>query len=398
MVLSKIVISAIAAAATAYAAECSSSSAITIQNQQDVNGVASCPKYDGDININTNAGASLDFGTIGEITGTVSMDSDDLLGSLKFSSLQTLGGLKLTNLTRLATLDLSSLTSVGDMTLENLAALSTFNFGLGLQEAGDIRIENVQISDLSGISSATKVDSVVLANCQYLSNITFTFTDVGTVDIGPNNYQQGQQISFPQLRTATSLFLRNSTAINTPKLQNVSETLGLYGNTFQSYSAANLSAVGALVLESNPQVTNFSFPNLVHINGDNATLDIENNTMLTSIDGFPKLIDVQNGGAIFAGNIKNISLKSLTNIAGALVVDTTDSSFDCNQIFDLGNKQIAKGNVSCVAGDSTPVGSSGSTTSSGSSGSSSHTNAAGAVELPTFLTTGAFAALLAFLA
>lgn len=246
----------------------------------------------------------MDFGKVGEITGTVSMSGDDLLTSLKFSSLKSLGGLTLTNLTRLSTLDLSSLTSVGDLNLENLAALSTFNFGRGLQEAGNVRLENIQISDLSGISSANKIGSVVLANCQYLSNITFTFTQVGVVDIGPNNYIQGQQLSFPQLETATSLFLRNSTAVSTPKLQNVSETLGLYGNTFKSYGAQNLSWVGAMVLASNSQVTNFSFPSLAHINGSNSTLDIENNTALAVIDGFPKLVDVLTGDATFSGNIK----------------------------------------------------------------------------------------------
>ena len=232
------------------------------------------------------------------------MNGDDLLTSLKFSSLKNLGGLTLQNLTRLSTLDLSSLTTVGDLKFQNLAALSTFNFGRGLQETGNVRLENIQISDLSGISSANKIQSVVLANCQYLSNITFTFTEVGVVDIGPNNYIQGQQLSFPMLETATSLFLRNSTAVSTPRLRNVSETLGLYGNTFKSYSAQNLTMVGALVLASNPQVTNFSFPSLAHINGSNSTLDIENNTALAVIDGFPNLQDVATGDAIFAGNIK----------------------------------------------------------------------------------------------
>ena len=232
------------------------------------------------------------------------MDTDSQLTTLSLNSLTNLGSLSLTNLTKLATLQMPQLTTVGDMTLENLPILGGWDFGTNLQQAGDVNIENVQIADLGAIATAKKLNSVTLSNCQFLQNIHFSVSEIDSVDIGPNNVQQGQNVSFLQLATATTLTFRNSTIVNTPMLRNVSDTLSLIGNTFTSFGAQNLSWVGALVIASNPLVTNVSFPSLTNINGTHPTLDIQNNTDLTVIDGFPQLVDVANGDAIFAGNIK----------------------------------------------------------------------------------------------
>ena len=286
------------------AVSCSNSETQTVQNQGDATAVGACPTFTGDIHINANAGPTLDFGTLKKITGELSMDTDDQLTTLSLNSLTNLGSLSLTNLTKLATLQIPQLATVGDITLENLPILGGWELGSGLQQAGDVSIENVQISQLGAIGDAEKLSSITLSNCQFLQNITFSISEIDLVDIGPNNVQQGQTVNFLKLATATTLTFRNSTTVNTPMLRNVSETLSLIGNTFTSFGAQNLSWVGALVFADNPMVTNISFPSLTHINGSNSTLNIQNNTDLEVIDGFPKLIDVANGDAIFAGNIK----------------------------------------------------------------------------------------------
>jgi hypothetical protein len=275
---------------------------MTVQNGGDASAIGSCSTFSGSIAVQTGAGTQLDFGDVEKITGTLSYGDDSNIQTISANSLQSLGGLNLFNLSGLSALNLGALDTVGDLSLQGLGSLGQFNFGDGISEADSITIVNTQVSALTGVSTATKIKNLAVSDNQYLSNISFAVTEIGMVNIGPNNVQQGQDLEFPNLVTATSLTFRNASVVSTPMLHNVSQTLGLYGNTIQSYSATNLTWLGALVINDNSAVTNISFPSLTYINGSNATLQIANNSKLAVIDGFPKLKSVS-GNVEFSGAI-----------------------------------------------------------------------------------------------
>ena len=226
---------------------------------------------------------------------------DDAVETITAGSLQSVKDLNLTNLVHLSSLSMSSLGTTGNITLMGLSSLQTFDFGTpGVKKAGGITIINTQITSLNGLNQATDVLSQDVSDNRFLSQIGMNITKVGGISIGPNNVERGQQAMFPNLQTGTFMSFRNCSAVSVPSLTNVSTLLGLYGNTFQSFSAPNLTWAGGLVVDDNPKLTNLSFPKLVNVNGSNATLQIANNTALLKVDGFPKL-EVVSGNVDLSG-------------------------------------------------------------------------------------------------
>ena len=212
--------------------------------------------------------------------------------------------MNLTNLAGLSSLDMQRLNEVGDMTMIGLGGLNAFNFGNpGVGQAGSITIINTQISSLNGINQATSIDSLVVSDNRFLSEIGMNISRVGAIDIGPNNVAKGQQAMFPRLGTARFLNFRNCTEVDVSSLGNVSTLFGLYGNYFESFAAPELVWAGGIVANDNSRLTNLSFPALQRINNtDNATLQIANNTRLTRIDGFAELTEIT-GDVDISGNV-----------------------------------------------------------------------------------------------
>ena len=296
---------------------------MTISAPAGASALAACQTYTGDVVIQSGASTAgiLDLGDIEKISGSLAYAEDDQVNSIKAGSLASItDALNLTDLIHLSTLSLTSLRSAGDMTMIGLGALQSFDFGSGLEEAGVITIQNTQIQTLNGINTATQLGGLRVSNNVFLSNVGLNISKVGVIDIGPD--ADDQTADFPNLMSATSLTFRNCSEVKIPSLGNVSQTLGLYSNTYQSFSAANLSTVGALVFNDNSAVTNFSFPKLTVINGMNGTLQIANNSKLTTINGFPGLTSI-NGGMDLSGNFDKyvyyLSLyKLFTNILVSL--------------------------------------------------------------------------------
>jgi len=108
----------------------------------------------------------------------------------------------------------------------------------------------------------------------------------------------GLVTTFPMLETATNMTFRNCSSVSLPSLANVTQDLGFYGNTMQSFVAPNLTTVGGLIFVDNTQLTNISLPQLTSVN---QSYQIANNTLLKNVTGFPQLSIV--GGALdFNGN------------------------------------------------------------------------------------------------
>ena len=132
-------------------------------------------------------------------------------------------------------------------------------------------------------------------------------TITGTVTAQNNNILAS--LKFSNLTSLGGLELVNLNQLvelDLSSLQNSSSGLNMYSLTsLILLDLAKLESTSNLVIQSNSLLTNFSAPDLVHINGTNSFLDFENNAALTTI-AFPRLVDVASSNAVFSGNIQKL--------------------------------------------------------------------------------------------
>ena len=291
------------------AAQCSNSATTTITASADASGLAKCTTYNGSVAIPTglsvptdqNGHQELSIQGVQVITGNLTVTNAIMLASLTFGSLQSIGGFELGGLTVLSELSMPQLTKVDQLNFTALPALQQLSFGgTGITQANSILITNTGLSSLQGINNLEEVDFFNVNNNPSLQNISLQVTSIkNSLDIEANDgYVTGLQTSFPLLETAQNMTFRNCSSVSLPSLANVSEDLGFYGNTMQSFAAPNLTTCGGLIFVDNTELTNISLPLLTSIN---ASYQIANNTQLKIINGFQKLSII--GGALdFNGN------------------------------------------------------------------------------------------------
>jgi len=290
-------------------AQCSNSATLTIAKSADAVPLASCTTYSGSVAIPTdlsdapdgNGHTSLSVNGVQAITGNLTVQNAVTLASLSFGDLKSIGGLSLGGLTVLSELSMNSLSTLTSMNFTALPALQQLSFGTtGLTKATSVLITNTGLGSLQGINNLDSVSGFNVNNNPSLQNISLQVTSIkGSLDIEANDgFQSGLSTSFPMLQTAMNMTFRNCSSVDLPSLANVTDDLGFYGNTMQSFAAPNLTTVGGLIFVDNTQLTNISIPGLISVNG---SYQIANNTQLLKINGFTKLATV--GGALdFNGN------------------------------------------------------------------------------------------------
>lgn len=220
-----------------------------------------------------------------------------------------MGGFELGQLTVLSDLSFPKLTTVTVMNFTALPALQQLAFGdNGITQADSILITNTGLSSLQGINNLQTISTFNVNNNAALQNISLQVTSIkNSLDIEANDgYISGLTTSFPMLQTAQNMTFRNCSSVSLPSLANVTDDLGFYGNTMESFMAPNLTTVGGLIFVDNTALTNISIPGLVSVNG---SYQIANNTMLKKINGFTKL-SVIKGALDFNGNFSEYDFSS----------------------------------------------------------------------------------------
>ena len=175
------------------------------------------------------------------------------------------------------------------MNLTALPALQQFSFGnTGVTQAQSVLITNTGLSSLKGLDKLDSIDSFNVNNNNALQNVSLSVSTIkNAIKIEANNGDQsGTAVSFPELQTAQNMTFRNCSSVELPSLANVSQYLGFYGNSFETFVAPNLTTTGGLVFVDNTALGNISIPGLTTVN---STCQIANNTMLKKIDGIQKL-------------------------------------------------------------------------------------------------------------
>ncbi|KAL9042218.1 MAG: hypothetical protein Q9180_000761 [Flavoplaca navasiana] len=370
MAFAHYILPALALAGAAFA-QCSNSGTLTIASSADASQLASCTTYSGSVAIETglaypkdnNGRQQVEVTNVRTITGNLTVTSAISLSRLTFGSLESVGGFELGDLTLLSELSMPQLTEVSQLNFTALPALQTLDFGgRGLTRAESILITNTGLSSLMGINNLQQVDTFNINNNEVLQNVSLQVTSItNALRIEANDrYQSGPTASFPLLETATNMTFRNCSTISLPALKNVTEDLGFYGNTFEIFSAPNLTSAGGLIFVDNPQLTNISLPQLTSIN---ATYQIANNTELKQVDGFTKL-SVVKGALDFSGNFTEVQLPALTQVQGAFNLQSS-ARIDCTAFDELSSTNVIRGKYTCLGLRARPGGEG---TGSGSNG------------------------------
>lgn len=225
--------------------------------------------------------------------------------------MQTAGGIELGGLTVLADLSAPQLTKVDTLNFTALPALQSLSFGnKGITEAISILITNTGLGSLSGINNLNSIETFDINNNQALTNISLDIKQIKKSLVIDSNdgYVAGLSVLFPSLENALNMTFRNCSSIELPSLSVVNQSLGFYGNSFESFAASNLTSAGGLIFVDNTELTNISLPMLKTIT---QAYQIANNTQLKRIDGFQKLSTVA-GALDFSGNFTEYVLQLRT--------------------------------------------------------------------------------------
>lgn len=264
--------------------------------------------------IASTASASIALNGVQQITGDLSCANAGSLTELSADQLGTIGGkFNLQNLTILSTLAFSSLNDVHEIYWQGLPALQGLNFAQGVSKAQNVLISNTELNSLSGIELDT-IGNFDIDNNPYLNtvNVNSITSITGSLTVSANS--KNLVITFDNLQTANNMTFRNVSSVVMPSLYQVNGSLGFYSDTFQSYSAPNLTSTGgALAFVDCPQLSNVSTPKLTQIGGG---FLIANNTNLKAINGFPKLQTII-GALDFAGTFDKYAFPPLHSSNGS---------------------------------------------------------------------------------
>lgn len=364
----------------------------TVNSQADATGLAGCKTVKGSVLIGPLAGASIDISGPSQITGDLKILDNRVLESFKSNDLTIVGGaFTMLNVTRLSSLQLPSLSKVKSLNWQTINALDTASIGPpGLTEAEEVIISDTFLSSLDGID-LTSVTNMDINNNRRLVEFS---TQLGTLSNRLNIQANGQDlvVSMPNLKWIANMTIANVSSISVPSLAVVNGSARFDSNSFQSFSAPNLTQTksGDISFVGNAFLSNITLPKLTLIGGG---LLIANNTALETIDGLPQLKTV--GGAVkMFGSFKTAEFPALNDVKGAFNVSSTaDIKESCDKFKTLaptkqgGNGKI-QGTYSCVplnekATEETGSGSGGSGGGSGSKDGSK--DAASGVTLNTAL-------------
>jgi len=257
----------------------------------DLSQLAQCETLGGDLNINAAGSdlASISLTNVQSIKGNLNVGGTQL-STLAMPLLNSIGKtFNMTGLTALAQVTMGSLTSVGGLNWDTLGPqFQTLAFTQGISKAGGVNITNTFLQSLDGINVQNTADFDI-SNNRYLKSYNSqlkTVSNTLSLAANANNFSA----SFPNLLWANIVKFRDLTSLTLPNLVRVNGSLEVDENQFSSFSTPKLTNVDqSLGFVANPQLTNISMPLLVRTGGG---LTVANNSMLTDIDGFPKLQQV----------------------------------------------------------------------------------------------------------
>lgn len=326
----KSVIPTLALAASTYAASSSSSSSdvcsssVTATSQSDLDAIAGCAVFKGDIILSTGL-ATATLNGVESIQGSLTATNITTLSSIAAPVLANISDtLTLEILEALTVANFPELTAVENLNLVTINKIDSINFAAGISEIDSLVVSDTSLTTLAGIVP-TSLSLLNINNNLYLTTIQFPLKSVDELDI--SSTANSLDISFPDLTTAHNMTFRDAKTINIANVTSINSTLSYVNTTLSAVDLPKVQNIeGTLAIVSNSQLKNISFPVLQSIGGG---FQIANNTNLDNLSGFPVLSSV--GGAVdFVGDFDQAILPKLNTVRGGVVVDSDAEDFNCS--------------------------------------------------------------------
>ncbi|KAG0194829.1 hypothetical protein DFQ28_005042 [Apophysomyces sp. BC1034] len=308
--------------------------------QGDLDTIKNCKKFSGNIMIDDVHVPQLELNGVEEISGDLIIQGSTDLRSFSAPQLRAVKGeLKVTNHTILEKVDLPALMEAKGLTLAILPALEKIQFPAGLSKVEDMRIEDTRAPRIEGFHPES-MNSFTLTNNNYMKH--FDFSSVKELKGSMYVIANGHTL---ELQNAT---FRNLAQLDVPALSRVGSDISFHQNEFTNLNLDGLELIGGtLTIANNDKLSETSFKNLAKIGG---ALSVGNNTQLRTIDGFPKLGEVD-GTIDLAGSFESYKLPLLQDVRGGMRLQTSSSQFPCSEIEKrMKGDNVVKGTVwSCAS-------------------------------------------------
>lgn len=276
---------------------CGEGKTIKISSQGDADKYNSCKTLDGDVEVSEEVADTLSLNGIEKINGGLKVNGASNLTSLSAPEMSSVeDAFNLDGLTKLYTLSFGSLSKVGSIKWSALPQLQKLDFATGISEAGNVAITNTGLTSLKGISLNTVGDFDITENLDLKNvNVNNLTNATGLINFAGN--MDSLEIELPNLASGTNMTFRNVSMVSVPSLHNLSGQIGFWGDSFESFSAPNLTETGDMVFNDNSKLSNLSLPVLETVKGG---FRITRNDELSSIS-FPALETVT-GAIDFSGS------------------------------------------------------------------------------------------------
>ncbi|KAI7850946.1 hypothetical protein BDC45DRAFT_446065 [Circinella umbellata] len=312
---------------------------VKVESQSDLDPLKQCKKYSGSITIEQASVPELNLPGVMEIDGDIHVRDSNGLSRLSFPQLQSIKGIYLDNNRELSSLDLNSLTSVQTFQVAVHPALSEISFPAELSRLSKMAISDTTITRLDGLKME-KVGELLLDNNIYLRTLDVgNLTEVSqSMSISANSPDLTLDLS--HLNSLGQGSFRNLAEISIGELDKVNGDLSFISNKFSSLKLSKMTEVqGTLTLADNKNLEKLSVPELKHVGG---ALSVGNNTRLSHVDAFPKLEQVD-GTVDLTGSFDEVKLPRLQDVRGGLNVQTTSDKFSCDDVGNLKQEGVIKG-------------------------------------------------------
>ncbi|KAF2141097.1 uncharacterized protein K452DRAFT_288476 [Aplosporella prunicola CBS 121167] len=315
----------------------------TISVPADVQSLAACPTFSGDVTLGQNVRGHVSLNGIEVIKGNLNISGSHRLKSISSGSLRSMNKFFLEDLETLSNITFPNLTHVEEIRWNGLTALPRLNFTTNITEASTVDIRNTHLETLEGLGldRLRSIGEGRISDNMYLETLHLPQLQQITSSLTVAANGQHLNLSMPNLTTTLNMSLRNISELSVPSLQSVNGSLGIYGTGIDTFSAPNLTQVQSFLgLVGNSRLSNLSLPKL----GSVQQIGISDNMNLTNI-ALNALSSI-GGDATIWGNFSNISFPSLKGLDGHLDLASTGNA-SCSIFKHLADAGIITGGLDC---------------------------------------------------
>lgn len=235
---------------------------LVINSSDEIAKLNQCSTFDGNVSVATNGVDNIALNGVKEITGFMSIADSSTVTSITSSTLQSLSALSLVNLPNLSTLTLPALTNFSKLGFQGLASLKSCEIATaGLQQdVSEISIIGTVIEKLDWLSWPVAT-TLTLANNFNLTDFTLPYEKIG----GGSSYQISGNIRLANLDFSQLTGIAGSLAVsgnkdptlNFDKLEAIDGYVKLNG-PFSNITMPRLVSInGALNAQSTVDIISF---------------------------------------------------------------------------------------------------------------------------------------------